>query len=63
MQSGQKDRKGHIKGGTQYAEEQLRQCEWSMGMGQFCTDPQGKDRYWKQARVCVGIHLALFLLP
>lgn len=63
VQSGQKGGKGHIKGGTQHAEGQLRQCEWSMGMGQFWTNPQEKDRYWQQAKACVGIHLALFLLP
>lgn len=63
MQSGQKDRKGCMKGGTQHAKEQLKQCVWSMGVGQFWTNPQGKDRCWKQARVRVGIHLDLFLLP
>lgn len=59
VQSGQKGRKGHIKGGAQLAEEQLRQFEWNMGMGQFGTNPQGKDRCWQQPRACVGIHLAL----
>lgn len=59
-QSGQKGRKGHVKGGTQHAEKQLRQCEWSMGMGQFWTNPQGNDRCGQQARACVGIHLAVF---
>lgn len=52
-QTGQKVRKGHVKGGTQLAEE-LRQFEWSMGMGQFWINPQGKERCWQQARACVG---------